>query len=156
MPLTIRPVHPADYNQWLPLWLGYNVFYGRQGATALPAAITQTTWARFFDESEPMHALVAELQTEDGGKLLGLVHYLYHRTTLSTQPTCYLHDLFTTEEARGQGIGRRLIEAVYESARAAGAFRVYWLTHETNATARRLYDQVAENSGFLVYRHSIG
>jgi len=151
MPLTIRPITPQDYDQWLPLWLGYNAFYGRDGATALPPEITQTTWSRFLDPSEPMHALVAEKD----GKLLGLVHYLYHRTTVSAQLTCYLHDLFTAEEARGQGVGRGLIEAVYADAREARAFRVYWLTHQTNANARRLYDQVAENSGFLVYRYPI-
>ena len=152
---VIRPLRADDYDQWLPLWLGYNTFYGRSGPTALPEAITQATWSRFFEASEPMHALVAEMETPAGPRLAGLVHYLYHRTTLAIAPTCYLHDLFTAESLRGQGIGRRLIESVYEAARAAGAARVYWLTHETNATARRLYDQVAENSGFLVYRHPI-
>jgi GNAT superfamily N-acetyltransferase len=151
MAFVIRPIQLTDYNQWLSLWLGYNAFYGRHGATALPEAITHSTWSRFFDETEPLHALVAE----DHGKLLGLVHYLYHRTTLSIAPTCYLHDLFTAESARGQGVGRHLIEAVYKAAGAAGSARVYWLTHQTNATARSLYDQVAENSGFIVYRHPL-
>ena len=71
-------------------------------------------------------------------------------------PTCYLQDLFTAESARGQGIGRALIEAVYERARAAGASRVYWQTHETNRTAMLLYDRIAERSGFLVYRRNLG
>jgi GNAT superfamily N-acetyltransferase len=150
MPL-IRPVSSEDYNQWLPLWHGYNEFYGRHGATALPEAITQTTWSRFLDPAEPVHALVAE----QSGLLLGLVHFLYHRTTLSIAPTCYLHDLFTKEESRGQGVGRKLIEAVYERARQDKAFRVYWLTHETNETAMQLYDKVAEKSGFLVYRKNL-
>ena len=149
--LTIRPARRDDYKQWLPLWLGYNAFYGRHGATALHEAITQATWFRFFDPNEPMHALVAE----QDGKLVGIVHYLFHRTTLAIHPTCYLHDLFTDESLRGQGIGRKLIEAVYSAAKNAGAFRVYWLTHESNATARRLYDQVAENSGFIVYRKNM-
>jgi GNAT superfamily N-acetyltransferase len=150
MPLevTIRQVAPGDYTQWFPLWQGYNKFYGRHGDTALPEAITQATWSRFLDPNEPVHALVAE----QDGQLIGLVHYLYHRTTLSISLTCYLHDLFTTEAARGQGIGKKLIEAVYEEARKAGAFRVYWLTHETNETAMQLYNKVAEKSGFLVYR----
>lgn len=144
----IRPVTRADYAQWLPLWDGYNKFYGRFGATALPAEITARTWARFFDAYEPVHALVAESE----GQLVGIVHYLFHRSTTMIEPTCYLQDLFTDERARGRGVGRALIEAVYERAKSAGCTRVYWLTHETNATARRLYDQVAENTGFIVYR----
>ncbi|MES2711943.1 MAG: GNAT family N-acetyltransferase [Pseudomonadota bacterium] len=149
--LTIRPIRPEDHAQWLTLWDGYNEFYGRVGPTALKPEITAMTWQRFFDGYEPMHALVAERD----GVLLGLVHYLYHRTTLAIAPYCYLHDLFTTPEARGHGVGRALIEAVYAEARAARAARVYWLTHNTNATARVLYDKVAEESGFLVYRHPL-
>ena len=150
-PINIRPVTREDYDQWLPLWLGYNEFYGRSGPTALLEEITQATWSRFFDANEPMHALVAE----HDAKLVGLVHYLYHRTTLSIAPTCYLHDLFTLPTLRGQGIGRKLIEAVYEAAKTAGSARVYWLTHETNATAMQLYDKLADRSGFLIYRHSV-
>jgi GNAT superfamily N-acetyltransferase len=146
--LTIRPVAPGDYAQWLPLWDGYNVFYGRSGPTALDPEITRTTWERFFDAGEPMHALVAE----ESGTLLGFTHYLYHRSTTSIGLNCYLQDLFPRGEARGRGVGRALIEAIYAAARAAGSPRVYWQTHETNATAMRLYDQVAEKSGFLVYR----
>jgi GNAT superfamily N-acetyltransferase len=146
--LTVRPVARADYAQWRPLWDGYNAFYGRSGATALPTEITAATWARFFDAYEPVHALVAER----AGGLLGLVHYLFHRSTTLIEPTCYLQDLFTAEAARGQGVGRALIAAVYEGAEAAGCTRVYWLTHETNATARKLYDRVAERPGFIVYR----
>ena len=146
--LTIRPVARGDYDQWLPLWDGYNAFYERSGPTALDPEITRMTWSRFFDAYEPVHALVAE----QGGRLLGLVHYLYHRSTTAIGPNCYLQDLFTSAEARGKGVGRALIEGVYDRARAAGAARVYWMTHETNKTAMRLYDQVADLSGFWVYR----
>ena len=145
---VVRPVVPDDYAAWKPLWDGYNAFYGRAGATALPEATTRTCWSRYFDDGEPVHALVAER----AGELLGLAHFLYHRSTSQVAPNCYLQDLFTAEPARGRGIGRALVEAVYERARAAGAGRVYWLTHHTNATARRLYDTVAEDSGFVVYR----
>jgi GNAT superfamily N-acetyltransferase len=146
---VIRCAEPADYAQWRPLWDGYNEFYGRAGPTALPEAMTEITWARFFDGYEPMMALVAV--TED--RLVGLVHYLFHRSTISIGPVCYLQDLFTVPEARGQGVGRALIEAVYERARHAGASRVYWHTHETNITAQALYDRLATRSGFIVYRH---
>ena len=146
--LVVRPVARQDYDAWLPLWNGYNKFYGRFGPTALPAEITRQTWARFFDAYEPVHALVAESE----GKLVGLVHYLFHRSTTMIEPTCYLQDLFTDEAMRGRGAGRALIEAVYGRAKAAGGTRVYWLTHQTNATARKLYDQVAEDTGFIVYR----
>jgi len=147
----IRPARPEDFDQWLPLWNGYNKFYGRHGATALSTEITNMTWVRFFDSYEPVHAIVAEYEN----KLVGLVHYLFHRTTISIQPTCYLQDLFTDDSLRGHGIGRKLIEAVYEQAKLAGSSRVYWLTHETNSTAMQLYDKVAERSGFIVYRKPI-
>ncbi|MDR3388294.1 MAG: GNAT family N-acetyltransferase [Rudaea sp.] len=106
------------------------------------------TWSRFFDAYEPMHALVAE----ESGRLLGLAHYLFHRSTIQIAPTCYLQDLFTVEQARGKGVGRALVNAVYEWALAAAAPRVYWQTHETNGVAMQLYDKVAERSGFVVYR----
>lgn len=147
--LTIRSVTRQDFDQWLPLWEGYNAFYGRSGATALAAEITQTTWARFFDAYEPVHALVAEGQ----GQLLGIAHYLFHRSTTSIEPSCYLQDLFTSDASRGKGVGKALIIGVYEQARIAGAARVYWQTHEANLTAMKLYDEVAERSGFVVYRH---
>jgi GNAT superfamily N-acetyltransferase len=142
--LIVRSVAQGDFAQWAPLWEGYNRFYER----TLPAAITEMTWTRFFDAYEPVRALVAERD----GQLLGLVHYIFHRNTTMIDPTCYLQDLFTNEAARGQGVGRTLIEGVYAKAREAGAPRVYWQTHETNKTAMKLYDQVAERSGFVVYR----
>ncbi|MDO3626525.1 GNAT family N-acetyltransferase [Mucilaginibacter sp. BT774] len=148
---TIRPVTREDYYQWLPLWEGYNSFYGRSGPTALSEEITKITWGRFFDGYEPVHCLVAESE----GKLIGLTHYIFHRTTIAIGPNCYLQDLFTTESARGKGVARALITEVYEQARLAGSSRVYWQTHETNSTAMALYDKVAEKSGFVVYRKNI-
>ena len=149
--VSIRAVARQDYDQWLPLWGGYNAFYGRTGATALSPEITAMTWSRFFDGYEPVHALVAQ----SGPMLVGLVHYLFHRSTISIAPTCYLQDLFTSHEARGRGIGRALIAAVCDKARCAGSPRVYWQTHETNRTAMLLYDKVAERSGFVVYRKAL-
>lgn len=142
--LIIRPVVDADYAEWLPLWTGYNTFYER----TLPEEITRTTGARFLDPTEPVHALVAE---ENGG-LLGLAHYLFHRATAMVEDTCYLADLFTNQAARGKGVGRKLIQAVYDASRRAGGSRVYWQTHETNAVAQVLYNEVADRSGFIVYR----
>ena len=149
--IAVRAAAPADYEQWLPLWEGYNEFYKRVGPTALPIGITMTTWSRFFDHYEPVHCLVAEYV----GRLVGLVHYIFHRSTTMIGPTCYLQDLFTSAEIRGQGVGRALISAVYEQATAAGATRIYWQTHETNVTAQRLYDSIAERSGFIVYRKNL-
>ncbi|MBR1159256.1 GNAT family N-acetyltransferase [Bradyrhizobium elkanii] len=146
--VTIRFVTRDDYAQWLPLWDGYNAFYERSGPTALAPEITAMTWERFFDAYEPVHALVADA----GGKLLGLTHYLFHRSTTAIAPTCYLQDLFTSEAARGKGVGRALINGVYAQARLAGSPRVYWQTHETNHTAMQLYDKVADKPGFVIYR----
>ena len=150
-PVQVRSLQRADFPQWQPLWDGYNAFYGRVGDTALAPDITRMTWARFFDEYEPMHALLAEVS----GRIVGLAHFLYHRSTIQIPPTCYLADLFTADAVRGQGVGRALIGAVYAHAKAAGSPRVYWQTHETNTVAMRLYDQVAERSGFVVYRRSV-
>jgi GNAT superfamily N-acetyltransferase len=149
--LQIRFVARNDFDKWLPLWDGYNAFYGRSGPTALPREITAMTWSRFFDAYEPVHALVAE----SGGDLLGLTHYLFHRSTTLIEPVCYLQDLFTAQAARGKGVGRALIEGVYQQARLAGSPRVYWQTHETNRAARLLYDKVAEHQGFIIYRKQV-
>ena len=105
------------------------------------------TWARFFDGYEPMHALVAE----SGGKLVGLVHYIFHRNTIMRGPVCYLQDLFADPDARGLDVGRALIDAVQWEAAKAGVTNVYWMTHETNEMARRLYDRVARRTGFIEY-----
>ena len=146
--LLVRRLARSDHEHWLPLWDGYNAFYGRAGPTALSPEITRMTWLRFFDAYEPVHALVAE----SGGRLVGLAHYLFHRSTTAIEPVCYLQDLFTDASARGRGIGGALISEVYEQARLAGTPRVYWQTHQTNHTAQALYDRLAERSGFIVYR----
>ena len=149
--LTIRPLAQADRGAWEVLWAGYNAFYERSGPTALAPEITQATWERFFDPAEPVYALVAE----DGGAVVGLVHFLFHRSTSRIEPVCYLQDLFTAPELRGRGVGRALIEGVYARARDAGASRVYWQTRENNAAGRMLYDKVAEHRGFIVYSHDV-
>ncbi len=150
-PVAIRFVQPDDYAQWKVLWDGYNAFYERDGATALPEDVTRVTWGRLLDAEQPMHALVAEAD----GRLLGLAHYLFHPSTIAVAPSCYLSDLFTVEAARGRGIGRVLIEAVYARAQAAQCARVYWQTHESNEPAQHLYNQLAERSGFIVYRKTL-
>ena len=150
-PFIIRPLLRSDQAEWRVLWDGYNSFYGRSGSTALPESITASTWERFFSASEPVHALVA---ASDRG-LVGLVHYLFHRSTTRLSDVCYLQDLFTAENRRGLGVGRQLILAVYEAARAAGSSRVYWQTQVTNDAGRALYDKVARHQGFIVYAHEL-
>ena len=146
--IRIRLIENSDYNQWLPLWNSYNEFYGRIGSTALPDAVTQATWSRFFDSFEPVHAIVAE----HSGELVGMAQYLFHRSTNQLNSVCYLHDLFTKQSARKMGVGKKLIEGVYAHAKSQNAPSVYWHTHHTNTTAMRLYDQVSSNSGFIVYK----
>lgn len=144
---TIRDIHRNDRPQWQVLWEGYNAFYGRSGATALDPAITELTWERFFDPGEPVYCLVAV----EGAAVVGLTHYLFHRSTTRAADVCYLQDLFTLPTHRGKGVGRMLIEAVAKAARRAGSSRVYWQTKVDNHTARALYDKVAEHAGFIVY-----
>ena len=150
-PIEIRPVRPDDYDAWKPLWDDYNAFYERVGPTALPEEVTEATWRRFFDAIEPVHCIVAER----GGRVVGLCHYLYHRSTSRIELLCYLQDLFTVAEERGHGVGRALIQATYEIAKDAGCKRVYWQTHTTNTPGRTLYDKVAKHFGFIVYAKDV-
>ena len=149
--ILVRSIERADYAAWRPLWDGYNRFYRRHGSSALPESISVATWERFFSPEEPVRALVAELDN----RVVAIAHYLFHRSTTRLTDVCYLQDLFTAEEMRGRGIGRQLIQAVYEAASAADSSRVYWQTKATNASGRALYDKVAEHQGFIVYTHEL-
>lgn len=144
---TIRPLVASDRPAWEPLWAGYLAFY----KASLAPEVTETTWRRILDPTEPIFARGAF----EGGKLLGIVHCVLHATTWSDKPICYLQDLFTVPEARGKGVGRALIGRIYEEGRAAGWFRVYWQTHESNAEAQVLYNKLADRSGFVVYRKGL-
>lgn len=143
-PTEIRPLSAADHEAWLPLWKGYQEFYKVQ----LADAATAQTWQRFLDPAEPVHAALAWRD----GKAIGMVHWIFHRSCWTTGDYCYLQDLFVAPDVRSSGAGRALIEHVYADARAQGAARVYWLTHETNTDAMHLYDHIADRSGFLQYR----
>lgn len=145
---TIRPIEAADYDAWLVLWRGYQAFY----RVDLPEATSRTTWARFLDPAEPMQAALAIHE----GKPVGLVHWIWHRSTWTPGNYCYLQDLFVSPDVRGGGWGRKLIEHVYADAERAGCSRVYWLTHETNTDAIKLYDRIADRPGFIQYRKALG
>jgi GNAT superfamily N-acetyltransferase len=145
--IDIRRVTADDHDAWLPLWQAYLRFYN----TELPEAVTQSTWQRFLDPSEPTHAALAW----DGEKAVGMVHFIYHRSNWSIENSCYLQDLLVVPEQRGTGVGRQLIEFVYATARADGCAKVHWLTHETNATAIQLYERIAERPGFIQFRKSL-
>jgi GNAT superfamily N-acetyltransferase len=144
---VVRPMQPGDRDAWEPLWQGYLTFY----KATLASDVTNATWRRFFDPLELLGAFVAERN----GKLIGIAHYLLHRSTWAPVCYCYLEDLFVEPSARGSGAGRALIAAVEAAARDAGASRLYWMTHETNQTAQELYNQVAERPGFVQYRKKL-
>jgi GNAT superfamily N-acetyltransferase len=145
--IHIRAATPADHAAWLPLWRGYQAFY----KVDLPAATTATTWQRLLDPAEPMHLALAEV----GGRVVGMVHFIEHRSCWSPLNSVYLQDLFTDASVRGQGVGRALIEHVYAQAARLGAGKVHWLTHESNTQAMLLYDRVAEKPGFVQYRKNL-
>ncbi|WP_339453020.1 GNAT family N-acetyltransferase [Pseudomonas sp. EA_5y_Pfl2_R50] len=145
--IDIRQVSAADHAAWLPLWQAYLRFYN----TELPDTVTGSTWQRFLDPSEPTHAALAWA----GEKAVGMVHYIYHRSNWSIENACYLQDLLVVPDTRGTGVGRRLIEHVYATARADGCCKVHWLTHDTNATAIQLYERMAERPGFIQFRKAI-
>lgn len=143
----IRLVTADDHAAWLPLWQSYLRFYD----TALPDAVTQSTWQRLLDEREPTHGALAW----SGDKAVGLVHFIYHRSNWSIEHSCYLQDLLVDPQTRGTGIGRQLIEFVYATASADGCAKVHWLTHESNATAIQLYERIAERPGFIQFRKAL-
>lgn len=142
--IRIRPLSLGDRAVWEELWHGYLTFYK---VTNFSPEVTEATWQRLLDPEGPLHGLVAV----DGEEILGLVHFLYHPSSWTIGPYCYLQDLFTFPKARKRGVGEALIEAVADAARAQNAARVYWLTHETNAPGRSLYDRVARHAGFIHY-----
>ena len=142
--LLVRDLTPDDRDAWQRLWRGYQQFY----ETDIPDATTDATWARFHDTAEPMRAFGAFL----GDRLVGIVHVIQHRSTWTVGDYLYLQDLYVDPDVRGTGAGRALIERVYALADEVGASRVHWLTHETNATARALYDTLADRPGFIQYR----
>jgi GNAT superfamily N-acetyltransferase len=150
--MLIRPIAPSDYVQWLPLWDGYNSFYGRTGPTALDERVTAQTWQRFYEPASGLRALVAEVD----GSVAGLAHCVIHPSTSRLADVCYLQDLFTVPTLRGKGIGRALIDGVKALASEAGCCRVYWQTQSSNIAGRALYDKVAEHRGFIVYGLELG
>ncbi len=145
--IEIKPLSREQYDDWYPLWQGYLTFY----KSSLPDDVTNNTWERFFDENEPVWALGAFMD----GKLVGIVHYIFHRTCWSKSDNCYLQDLFATPDVRGKGVGRALIEAVREKADEVNANNLYWMTEESNEAARILYDKVAKRNGFIIYERDI-
>jgi len=148
MTVEIMALTRGDQARWLPLWRGYQSFY----KVEIAAAVTAKSWSRMLDPSEPVHGALAMLD----GEAVGLVHWLFHRSTWSDADICYLQDLFVAPQVRGQGVGEALIAHVYAQTRAAGCAEVYWLTHETNTTAMKLYDRVAVRDGFVQYSKTDG
>ncbi len=144
MPVRIRPLAADDYDSWLPLWKGYLDFY----EVSVPDEVTAETWRRLIDPDGRVFGFGAI----SDGKLVGIVHYLFHPVTWAVSDRCYLEDLFVRPESRGTGAGRALIEAVYRAADAAGADQVYWLTAQSNKTAQLLYDRIGQRTPFIKYR----
>ncbi|MEC9244927.1 MAG: GNAT family N-acetyltransferase [Pseudomonadota bacterium] len=143
--ITIRPLAKTDEAEWRRLWTDYLTFY----KTSVPEEVYATTWKRLFDDGEyEPNGLIAEVD----GKPVGLVHYMLHRTCWTVGNNCYLQDLYADPAVRGKGIGRALIEAVYEKADEAGAANVYWMTQDFNETARKLYDRIAKLTPFIKYQ----
>jgi GNAT superfamily N-acetyltransferase len=145
MMIHIAPIRVSERSRWAELWSEYQRFYGVE----LPAAVSENTWQRIQDGR--VHGLGAR---DSADHLVGIVHFLYHEDTWSTASACYLQDLYVDAAARGTGCGRMLIEAVAEAAKKAGANSPYWLTHQSNAVARQLYDRLGQNQGFIQYIYS--
>jgi GNAT superfamily N-acetyltransferase len=143
--MTIRPLESSDRTQWEALFRAYIRFYKEKVADETIAL----TWQRMLGQEDGFYALVA---ADASGRLVGLVHMLFHRSTWSPTHYCYLEDLFVDIDTRRHGVGRALIEATYREADKRGATRTYWTTRDDNAAARRIYDRLAKPSGFVQYR----
>ena len=142
--MTITPIQSSNKQQWRRLWTEYLEFY----KTSVSDEIYETTFRRLVAEDEPdCHGFLARLD----GQEVGLVHYIYHLNLWRIEKICYLQDLYTSPEVRNRGVARALIEKVYSVADAEEISKVYWHTHETNRTARYLYDNIAHRSGFIEY-----
>lgn len=144
---VLAPV-ATDKPAWTTLWAQYNAFYGRDGDTALPQQVVDTTWHRLLDPNSQVAGLVAV--TEDG--VVGLAHVVFHENLIQLGQTCYLQDLFTSPNARGRGVARALINGVAGMCRSRSVGDVYWHTQAENTAARRLYDQIGRDTDFVVYR----
>ena len=143
--VIVRPLRAEDETAWRRLWTGYLEFY----KSSVPEAVYQSTFARLLGgDPQDFHALVAE----HDGDVVGLVHYVFHRHAWRIENVCYLQDLYADPSVRGTGIGRKLIEAVYAAADAAGAPAVYWMTQDDNQTGRQLYDRVGQLTNFIKYQ----
>ncbi|NDV48526.1 MULTISPECIES: GNAT family N-acetyltransferase [unclassified Salipiger] len=143
--LTIRPLEAGDEAAWRALWTGYLTFY----ESSVPEEVYASTFARLLgDDPQDFHGLLALVDCVP----VGLVHYVFHRHCWRIENVCYLQDLYAAPEARGMGVGRALIEAVYAAADAEGAPSVYWMTQEFNATARQLYDRIGTVTPFVKYQ----
>lgn len=140
---TISPLAVSDRSEWDALWADYLVFYRSE----LAPEVTDDVFARLTSE-DGLHGAIARDET---GRAVGFVHWLFHPSTWTTSSSCYLEDLFVAPDVRGGGVGGALIAHVRDAAEAAGAEKVYWLTEESNETARRLYDRVATRTGFIHY-----
>ena len=145
MNTNIHPLKAADRAEWLYLWQAYLKFY----ESKLPDEVTEATWLRLMAEDEDPHGLCA---VDEEGGIVGIVHFLYHRSTWTLGDYCYLQDLYVSPQCRGAGVGKCLIKAVKIEAEKKGASQVYWLTQEFNHKARRLYDQVADVTPFIKYK----
>jgi len=144
-PVTIRTLCADDRPDWAALWHDYLAFY----ETSVSDAIYDSTFGRLIgDDPQDFSCFVAE----QDGHLIGLTHYLFHRHAWTLENTCYLQDLYASPNARGTGVGRALIEAVYGAADKQGNGAVYWLTQDFNTKARRLYDRVGTQTPFIKYR----
>ena len=145
---AVTPLNPSDRDRWTELWHGYLTFY----ETELPPEIYANTWSRILDPAGTIDGLGVR---DDDGRLVGITHYLFHAHGWSLTDACYLQDLFVEDGHRGKGYARALIEGVADATRARGLSRMYWTTHHTNATARRLYDKIAKNAGFIRYEYPL-
>lgn len=145
--ISIQPLNNDNFDDWLTLWNAYLTFY----KTSLPLEVTNKTWRKLLDDNTPIYGFGAY----QNDKLIGIVHIVIHPNTWNDTEVCYLEDLYVAESVRGTGAGRALIEHVYDFADSKNCNRIYWTTQESNTTARKLYDKVANLTDMVQYRHDL-
>lgn len=143
-PVAVRRLGAEDLDRWKIMWSSYLSFY----RAAVTEEVTGLTFRRLCEGEQGMLGLVA-VDAED--QPVGLAHLVFHAASWSATDYCYLEDLFVDPSCRGAQVGRTLIRAVYDQARAHGSHRVYWNTQQFNGAARSLYDTVGQLTSFVVY-----
>ncbi|WP_236728536.1 GNAT family N-acetyltransferase [Mycolicibacterium obuense] len=135
----------SDLPDLMPLMRGYCDFYR---VDPDDADLTAMMRALIADPREGLQLIARD----EAGAAVGFATVFWTWQTLYAARVGVLNDLFVTEQTRGTGAGRALIDRCLQLCRERGAQKLVWETAPDNVTAQRLYDGIgAEKSSWLTY-----